>query len=84
MPCGIIANVNEEKFMPFKDVSGWELLIIALVYIAIPIGIIWAMVQWVQFFKRKNGGNALDSARERYAKGEISKAEFDEIKKNII
>ena len=27
--------------------------------------------------------NALDAAKERYAKGEITKAEFDQIKKDI-
>jgi putative membrane protein len=32
---------------------------------------------------RENGRNALDIARERYARGEITAAEFEEIKRNL-
>ncbi len=45
------------------------------------------LIVWLA--RRSSGGipgggrSALDIARERYARGEISKAEFDEIKKNL-
>ena len=32
---------------------------------------------------REGTGSALDIARERYARGEISKDEYDELKKNL-
>ena len=58
--------------------------VLLLLVIGIPVGLIWAVFQWVRYFNRnKSGTNALEIAKERYAKGEISKAEFEEIKKNI-
>ena len=47
--------------------------------------IVWAVIR----LSRREGTssvsklNALDVAKERYAKGEINKAEFDQIKKDI-
>jgi uncharacterized membrane protein len=58
--------------------------VLILLTIGIPVGLIWVVFKWIRFFTRKKGGgNPLDTAKERYAKGEISKAEFEEIKKNI-
>jgi uncharacterized membrane protein len=58
--------------------------VLLLLIIGIPAGLVWVVFQWVRYFNRnKSGTNALDIARERYAKGEINKAEFEEIKKNI-
>ena len=47
-------------------------------------GLIWIVVHWVRYFNRnKNNGDTLNLAKQRYARGEISKDEFEDIKKNI-
>ena len=51
------------------------------------IGLIFLIV-WVVIKLSKGGGtsskkDALDIAKERYAKGEISKEEFEQIKKDL-
>jgi uncharacterized membrane protein len=69
--------------MPFAGVSWWESIIVLLLMFGLPIGIIWVIVQWVKFFSKKNEKSAIDIARERYARGEISKSELKEIKENL-
>jgi putative membrane protein len=53
-------------------------------------GAIVALIVWavIKLSRREDTSsiskvNALDAAKERYAKGEITKAEFDQIKKDI-
>ena len=53
--------------------------------------VIWAIIALVQSVSRNNtqsvsgpqGDTALEMLRKRYAKGEITKAEFDQMKKDL-
>jgi putative membrane protein len=56
----------------------WILPIIVISYLVCKYLINRNMVRGVE------GKSALDIAKERYAKGEITKEEFEEIKKNLI
>lgn len=57
---------------------------IVIVQLVLAIGIAWIIVQWVKLFsKKKETRPPLDIAKERYAKGEITKEELDEIKRNL-
>ncbi len=59
---------------------GWFLGIVALIVI------IWLIVKAVNYSNQShddNGKSALDELKKRFAKGEISKEEFEEMKKFI-
>jgi putative membrane protein len=57
---------------------GWILMVLFWV------GIIWLIVWLINQGKKGHSGKTADEIlKERYAKGEISKKEFDEIKKEI-
>ena len=50
--------------------------------------VIWGIVMLVKHVSRSEGptsreGRSLDILKERYAKGEITKEQFEEMKKNI-
>jgi putative membrane protein len=56
--------------------------IIALVLLVVIVGLaIWGIVALARRSSKHNG--ALAIARERYARGEVSKEEFDQIKKDL-
>jgi len=60
------------------------LVIVFLVQISVVACVIWAIVGIIKGMQRKRNGSskgAIGLAEERYAKGEISKNEFEEIKK---
>ena len=57
-----------------------------IILIVIILVILWVVRQnsgGVGLGGRESGRSAVDIARERYARGEISKAEFEEIKRNL-
>jgi len=56
------------------------ILIIVMVFVAI-FRVILAIVQYCVRKESPKGANSI--ARKRYAKGEISKAEFEEIKQTL-
>jgi uncharacterized membrane protein len=68
--------------MPF-NLSGGEFLRIILVYGGSTLIIVLLIILGVRYFNRKGRNNAIDIARQRYAKGELSQAEFEKIKNNI-
>ncbi len=68
--------------MPFEGISGWGFLEILGIMLLVFGGPIWVIFQWVKYYSRKND-DALGMAKERYARGEISQAEFEDIKKTI-
>jgi len=63
-------------------------MIFAVFMVWIPIIVItYLSIKYLINLKKRRGcegKSALDIAKERYAKGEITKGEFEEIKKNLI
>ncbi len=64
-----------------------EVIILQIIFWILPIIVISYLV--CKYFINRNktsgyeGKSSLDFAKERYAKGEITKEELDEIKKNL-
>ena len=72
----------------FHDDFGW--MFFGGFWMIVFWGAIVALIVWavIRLSRREDTTsvskvNALDAAKERYAKGEITKAEFDQIKKDI-
>ena len=64
-----------------------EVIILQIIFWILPIILISYLVCKYLINRNKThdyeGRSALDFAKERYAKGEITKEEFEEIKKNL-
>ncbi len=70
--------------MMHLSTGAWGFIWVLIVQLVLAIGIAWIIVQWVKYFsKKKDNRPPLDIAKERYAKGEITKAELEEIKRNL-
>ena len=63
--------------------SFWGVLLMVILPILFLIALVWAVNQWVKFFTGKMQRTPLVIAEERYARGEISQAELEEIKSNL-
>jgi putative membrane protein len=65
--------------------SGWWIVmpILMVLFWATVIGVVvWAVTQFTRG-ERGDGGRALDIAQERYARGEISREEFEQIRRDL-
>jgi len=65
------------------DGMGWWMLFGAIFWVCIIVIIAWGIKKLSERTGAGGGSSALDIARERYAKGEISHEEFEKIKKNL-
>lgn len=69
--------------MGYSWFGGWMIIF----WIAVVGLIIWGVVAWTRNRPPESGvgdkRSPLDIAKERYAKGEISKEEFEKIKKDV-
>ena len=67
--------------------GGWWMLFGGVIFILFWGAVIWLAVWAVRRFSAGNppGGNhtPLDIARERYARGEITREQFEQIKKDL-
>ncbi len=64
----------------------WMWVFMGIFWIIIIALVIWGIIRLSGHRRMMMGGggsNAMDIARERYAKGEISHEEFEKIKKNL-
>ena len=66
--------------------SGWVWIVGGILFLAFWGGVI-ALIVWavrrLTEGKAASGSNPLDIAKERYARGEITKEQFDQIKRDL-
>jgi putative membrane protein len=58
-------------------------VVMLVFWIGVIILIVWGVNKLIKSGRSENRSNPLDIARERYARGEISKEEFEQIKKDL-
>ena len=63
--------------------DGWSAFWSILLFGILSLFAIWLVIQLIKFLIIKNTKTPLDIAKERYAKGEITKDELEEIKRNL-
>ncbi len=64
--------------------GGWMFIVWVLIIGLIVWGVIGLTRRGASVSDRPEKNNPLDTARERYARGEISKEEFEQIKKDLL
>jgi putative membrane protein len=67
-------------------IGGWGIFGIVMMvvfWIAIIALVVWGIKRFTQETTTSTSNGALDIAKERYAKGEISKEEFEQIKRDL-
>ncbi|MDD3677903.1 MAG: SHOCT domain-containing protein [Dehalococcoidales bacterium] len=62
-------------------ILNWVMII--AFWVGIIILIIWGVTKLAKTGKSGSGSAALDIAKERYARGELTKEQFEQIKKDI-
>jgi len=72
----------------WNDGLGLTMIFGGLLSLAFLIGLVFLIIWAVNQINRRpsvgsGGDNALNIARERYARGEITQAQFDEIKRSL-
>ena len=63
--------------------NGWSAFGSILLFGILSLFAIWLIIQLIKFLIIKNTKTPFDIAKERYAKGEITKDELEEIKRNL-
>ena len=67
---------------------GW-MIFGGLIFVAFWVAVVWLIVWAVRRFTEPHGGagvagkSPLDIAKDRYARGEITKEQFDQLKKDL-
>lgn len=67
-------------------IGGWQIfgmVMMGVFWIAIIALVVWGIKRFTHEKTTSTSSGALDIAKERYAKGEISKQEYEEIKNNL-
>jgi len=89
--------MKEEKIMGHYGMAGYGSMyggsgifsmLLMVLFWALVIAGVYFLIRWVLASagtggKALAGGNALDFAKQRYARGEISRDEFEQIKKDL-
>jgi putative membrane protein len=63
---------------------GWVTPILTIIFLGLVIWGIVMLVRYIAASSNKNTSSALDTLKIRYAQGEISKAEYEEKRKDLI
>jgi putative membrane protein len=67
-------------------IGGWGIfgmVLMVVFWIAVIVLVVWGIKRFTQETTATTSKGALDIAKERYAKGEISKEEFEQIKRDL-